>query len=48
MSTLLISTAAFLGVAALVAAIAYVIRDFGSSTAEDRLAVMTGQTISRR
>jgi len=43
MSTLLISIAAFVGVAALVAAIAYVVRDFGSSTAEDRLAVITGQ-----
>ncbi len=39
----IISVAAFLGVAALVAAVAFVMRDFGSTTAEDRLKIMTGK-----
>ena len=43
MSPLLISLAAFVGVAALVGAVAFLLRDFGRSTAEDRLEVMTGK-----
>lgn len=43
MSPLLISIAAFVGVAALVGAVAFLLRDFGKSTAEDRLEVMTGK-----
>jgi len=39
---LLISIAAFLGMAALVAGVAFVMRDFGSSKAEDRLDVLAG------
>jgi tight adherence protein B len=43
MSPLFISIAAFVGVAALVGAVAFLLRDFGKSTAEDRLEVMTGK-----
>ena len=43
MDPFLISIAAFLGVAALVGAVAYVMRDLGSTTAEDRLEVLTGR-----
>lgn len=40
---ILISGAVFLGVVALVGAVAFLMRDFGSTKAENRLAVMTGQ-----
>ena len=43
MDPILISIAAFLGVTAMVGAVAFMMRDFGSTKAEDRLAVMTGQ-----
>lgn len=43
MDPLLISIAAFLGVTALIGALVFVMRDFGSSRAEDRLEVLTGQ-----
>ena len=43
MDPLLISFVAFIGVAALVGAVFFVMRDFGSSRAEDRLEVLTGQ-----
>jgi len=41
MDPIVISIAAFIGVAALVGAIAFVLRDLGSTKVEDRLAVMT-------
>tara|TARA_R110002111_G_scaffold262586_3_gene339324 strand:- start:5196 stop:6167 length:972 start_codon:yes stop_codon:yes gene_type:complete len=41
--TLIISIAAFLGMMALVGAVMFVFKDFSSSTAEDRLAVITGK-----
>ena len=41
--TLIISIAAFFGMMALVGAIAFVFKDFSSSKAEDRLAVITGK-----
>ncbi len=41
--TLIISIAAFLGMMALVGAVIFVFRDFSSSKAEDRLAVITGK-----
>ncbi len=40
---ILISIVAFVGVTALVAAVAFAMRDMGPSTAEDRLAIITGQ-----
>ena len=43
MDPLIISIAAFVGVVALVAAIAFLMRDFGGSSVEDRLEVMTGK-----
>ena len=43
MDPLLISIVAFIGVAALVGAVIFVMRDFGSIKAEDRLEVLTGQ-----
>lgn len=43
MDPLVISIVAFFGVAAFVGAIAFVMRDFGSTTAEDRLEVLTGK-----
>jgi tight adherence protein B len=43
MDPVLISIAAFIGVAALVGAVAFVMRDFGSTAAEDRLEILTGQ-----
>lgn len=44
--TLLISIAAFLGAVALVAAVTFLLRDFGSNRVEDRLQVLTGQKSS--
>ncbi len=41
--TLIISIAAFLGMMALAGAVMFVFKDFSSSTAEDRLAVITGK-----
>jgi len=41
MDPIVISVAAFIGVAALVGAVAFVLRDLGSTKVEDRLAVMT-------
>lgn len=43
MDPTIISIAAFIAVAALVGAIAFLMRDFGSSSVEDRLEVMTGR-----
>lgn len=43
MDPTLVSIAAFIAVAALVGAIAFLMRDFGSSSVEDRLEVMTGR-----
>jgi len=43
MDPIMISIVAFLGVAALVGAVAFLLNDFSSTTAEERLAVMTGQ-----
>ncbi len=43
MTPLILSIAAFVGVAALVGAVAFMLRDFGTSAAEDRLEVMTGK-----
>lgn len=43
MDPLYLSLAAFVAVAALVGAVAFVMRDFGSTTAEDRLEIMTGR-----
>lgn len=43
MDPILISVAAFVAVAALVGAVAYVLSDIGSTKAEDRLEVMTGK-----
>ncbi|MFK7821114.1 MAG: type II secretion system F family protein [Planctomycetaceae bacterium] len=40
---ILISAAVFLGVVALIAAVSFIMKDMGSSKAENRLAVMTGQ-----
>lgn len=40
--TLLISIAVFVGVVALVAGVGFLMKDFGSTTAESRLAVITG------
>ena len=40
---ILISIVAFIGVTALVAAVAFAMRDMGPTAAEDRLSVMTGQ-----
>ncbi|VAX38170.1 Flp pilus assembly protein TadB [hydrothermal vent metagenome] len=42
-SIIIISIVAFVGVTALVAAVAFALRDYGSTTAEERLAVITGQ-----
>ena len=42
MSPLLISVAAFIAVTALVAAVAFIVKDFGSTKAEDRLQVLAG------
>ena len=39
----IISIAAFVAVAALVGGVAFLMRDFGSTSAEDRLATMTGR-----
>jgi tight adherence protein B len=44
MDPVILSIVAFVGVTALVGGIAFVMRDFGSSTAEDRLEVLTGRT----
>lgn len=43
MDPMIISVAVFLGVCAMVGAVAFVMRDFGSTTAEERLAVITGK-----
>ena len=43
MDPTLVSIAAFVAVAALVGAVAFLMRDFGSSSVEDRLEVMTGR-----
>lgn len=43
MDPMIISIAAFVAVAALVGAVAFLMRDFGSSSVEDRLEVMTGR-----
>ena len=43
MDPLMISIAAFVGVVALVAAVAFLMGDFGASSVEDRLDVMTGK-----
>ena len=43
MDPLMISVAAFIGVVALIGAVAFLMRDFGSTTAEDRLEVLTGK-----
>jgi tight adherence protein B len=43
MDPLMISIAAFVGVVALVAAVAFLMGDFGASSVEDRLEVMTGK-----
>ena len=43
MDPTLISIAVFIAVAALVGAIAFLMRDFGSSSVEDRLEIMTGR-----
>lgn len=43
MDPLLISIIAFVGVTALVGAVAFLMRDFGSTAAEDRLEVLTGR-----
>jgi tight adherence protein B len=45
MDPILISIVAFVGVAAFVGAIVFTIRDLGSTTAEHRLAVMTGSDL---
>lgn len=43
MDPMIISIAVFVAVAALVGAVAFLMRDFGSSSVEDRLEVMTGR-----
>ena len=43
MDPLLISVAAFIAVVAMVGAVVFLMRDFGSSSVEDRLEVMTGR-----
>lgn len=43
MDPLMILIAAFFGVAALIGAVAFMLRDFGATTAEGRLEVMTGR-----
>lgn len=43
MDPIVISIAAFVAVAALVGAVAFLMRDFGTSSVEDRLEVMTGR-----
>ncbi|MEX2287234.1 MAG: type II secretion system F family protein [Planctomycetaceae bacterium] len=43
MDPFLISVVAFVGVAALIAAVAFVMRDYGSTTTEDRLEIITGK-----
>lgn len=43
MDPLMILVAAFFGVAALIGAVAFMLRDFGATTAEGRLEVMTGR-----
>ena len=46
MSPLLISVVAFVGVAALVAGLALLLRDGGDKRAEDRLELLTGQRVA--
>jgi tight adherence protein B len=43
LNPIIISIAAFVAVTALIGAVAFLMRDFGSTTAEDRLATMTGR-----